>query len=49
LDDLHHQYVLAYPAPDNQRDGKWHRVTVVAGGGKYRVRARQGYRLSGQP
>ena len=49
LDDLHHQYVLAYPAPDTQRDGKWHRVTVVAGGGKYRVRARQGYRLSGQP
>jgi VWFA-related protein len=46
LDDLHHQYLLSYPAPDDQRDGKWHKITVVAGGGKYRVRARQGYRYT---
>jgi Ca-activated chloride channel family protein len=46
LEDLHHQYVMAYPAPDNARNGRWHEVKVVAGGGKYRVRARQGYRLS---
>jgi len=46
LDDLHHQYLLSYSAPDDQRDGKWHKITVVAGGGKYRVRARQGYRYT---
>jgi len=46
LDDLHHQYLLSYPAPDDQRDGKWHKITVTAGGGKYRVRARQGYRYT---
>lgn len=44
LEDLHHQYLLSYPAPDDQRDGKNHRITVIAGGGKYHVRARQGYR-----
>ena len=46
LDDLHHQYVLSYPSPDDARNGKWHEIKVVAGGGKYRVRARQGYRLA---
>jgi VWFA-related protein len=49
LDDLHHQYTLAYPAPHDKRDGTWHRLTVTAGGGKYRVRARQGYRLTPKP
>ena len=49
LDDLHHQYLLAYPTPGNQRDGKWHRVTVAANGGKYHVRTRQGYRLMNRP
>jgi Ca-activated chloride channel homolog len=49
LDDLHHQYLLAYPAPGNERDGKWHRLAVVAGDGKYHVRARQGYRLTNKP
>jgi len=45
LDDLHHQYSISYPAPDDQRDGKWHSITIKAGGGKYKVRARQGYRM----
>ena len=45
LDDLHHQYVIGYPAPDDRRDGKWHSITIKAGGGKYKVRARQGYRM----
>jgi Ca-activated chloride channel homolog len=45
LDDLHHQYLISYPAPDDQRDGKWHSITIKAGGGKYKVRARQGYRM----
>ena len=46
LDDLHHQYLLGYPAPDGQRDGKWHSISVKAGGGKYKVRARSGYRMT---
>lgn len=46
LDDLHHQYLISYPVPDDQRDGKWHNITIKAGGGKYRVRARQGYRMT---
>lgn len=46
LDDLHHQYLLSYPAPDSMRDGKYHKIKVVAGGGKYRVRARDGYRYT---
>jgi len=46
LDDLHHQYLLSYPAPDNMRNGKYHKIKVVAGGGKYRVRARDGYRFT---
>ena len=45
LDDLRHQYSISYPAPDDQRDGKWHSITIKAGGGKYKVRARQGYRM----
>ncbi len=49
LDDLHHQYLLGYPAPGNQRDGKWHRLAVVANDGKYHVRAKQGYRLTHKP
>jgi len=46
LDDLHHQYLLSYPAPSDMRDGKYHKIKVVAGGGKYRVRARDGYRYT---
>ncbi len=46
LDDLHHQYLISYPAPDDQRDGKWHSITVKAGAGKYKVRARSGYRMT---
>ncbi len=46
LEDLHHQYSISYPAPDDQRDGKWHSISIKAGGGKYKVRARQGYRMT---
>jgi Ca-activated chloride channel homolog len=49
LDDLHHQYTLAYPAPHDRRDGVWHRLKVEVAGGKYHVRARQGYRLALKP
>jgi VWFA-related protein len=46
LEDLRNQYALAYPAPSNVRDGAWHRIRVEVGGGRYRVRAREGYRLT---
>jgi VWFA-related protein len=45
LDDLRHQYVLAYPPPASARDGEWHRIRVEVPGRDYSVRARQGYRL----
>lgn len=48
LEDLRNQYLLAYPAPSSARDGRWHAIKVQVGGGKYRVRARQGYRLTRQ-
>jgi VWFA-related protein len=46
LEDLRNQYLLSYPTPSSQRDGKWHDIKVQVAGGKHRVRARQGYRLT---
>ena len=46
LEDLRNQYLLSYPAPGSQRDGKFHNIKVQVAGGKHTVRARQGYRLS---
>lgn len=45
LEDLRNQYLLAYPAPGSNRDGKWHEIKVVVNGGKHKVRAREGYRF----
>ena len=45
LDDLRNQYLLAYPAPSSQRDSAWHSIKVRVKNGKYKVRAREGYRL----
>jgi VWFA-related protein len=45
LDDLRHQYLLSYAPPAGASDGAWHRVRVEAGGGRYSVRTRQGYRI----
>jgi Ca-activated chloride channel homolog len=46
LEDLRNQYLVSYPAPSNQRDGAWHRIRLEVVGGRYHVRARQGYRRS---
>jgi VWFA-related protein len=46
LEDLRNQYLLSYPAPDDVRDGAFHAIRVEVGGGRYNVRARQGYRLA---
>jgi VWFA-related protein len=46
VEDLRHQYLLAYPAPDTLRNGEWHRIRVEVPGHSYQVRARLGYRLA---
>jgi Ca-activated chloride channel homolog len=46
LEDLRNQYLLSYPAPSSQRDGTWHDIKLRVAGGKHKVRARQGYRLT---
>ena len=46
VDDLRHQYLLGYAAPDNARNGEQHRIRVEVPGRGYSVRARQGYRLA---
>lgn len=46
LEDLRHQYLLAYPATDRARDGAWHRIRVEVPGRGYGVRARLGYRIA---
>jgi Ca-activated chloride channel family protein len=45
LEDLSNQYLISYSYPDAERDGQWHKVRLEAGGGKYQVRVRPGYRL----
>jgi VWFA-related protein len=45
LEDLSNQYLLTYEPPSATRDDRWHRIRVEVGDGRYRVRARQGYRF----
>jgi len=46
VDDLRHQYLLGYSAPDHARNGEWHKIRVEIPGRGYQVRARLGYRLA---
>jgi hypothetical protein len=46
VEDLRHQYLLAYPAPGSARNREWHRIRVEVPGRGYQVRARLGYRLA---
>lgn len=46
IEDLSNQYLLAYPPKKTTRDGAWRRIRVEVAGGKYGVRARQGYRVT---
>ena len=46
IDDLRHQYLLGYSAPDSARSGDLHRIRVEVAGQGYDVRARQSYRLA---
>ena len=45
VQDLRHQYLLSYAAPDYARDGAPHRIKVEVPNTGYNVRARVGYRL----
>jgi len=46
VEELSSQYLLAYVPANPAHDGTWRRITVDVAGGKYRVRARQGYRAA---
>jgi hypothetical protein len=45
LDELGHQYLVAYAPSNTKRDGTWRKIEVQVDGG-YGVRARQGYRAA---
>jgi VWFA-related protein len=47
--ELAHQYVLSYALPARDRGDRWRRISVQVRGGRYDVRARQGYRLREEP
>jgi len=42
--ELAHQYVLSYSLANLEHDDRWRTISVQVRGGKYDVRARQGYR-----
>lgn len=43
LESLKHQYLIGYESTNPKKDGSWRRLSVDVPGGRYRVRARQGY------
>jgi Ca-activated chloride channel family protein len=45
LDELGHQYLVAYSPTNMRRDGTWRKIAVTVDGG-HTVRARQGYRAA---
>ena len=47
--ELANQYVLSYSLTNLAHDDRWRNIRVQVRGGKYDVRARQGYRLHGPP
>jgi len=47
--ELAHQYVLSYSLANLEHDDRWRAISVQVRGGRYDVRARQGYRLHGPP
>ncbi len=45
-DELSNQYLLAYVSSDPNRDDRWRKIRVELTGGRYKVRARRGYRAT---
>lgn len=48
VQELSNQYLLTYAPPSPAHDEAWHRIRVEVAGGRYEVRARQGYRMAGR-
>ena len=46
LEELGHQYLVAYSPTNTRRDGGWRKIAVTVDG-DHTVRARQGYRAAG--
>jgi VWFA-related protein len=46
VENLANQYMLSYTPPHPERDGRWHALEVRVRGGRYEVRAREGYRAA---
>jgi VWFA-related protein len=46
LEDLRNQYLVSYAYPHKERDGQLHQIRLEVGGGRYKVRTRQSYRLT---
>ena len=44
-EELSNQYLLAYVPNQSRQDDRWRKLRVEVTDGRYRVRARQGYRL----
>jgi Ca-activated chloride channel homolog len=44
VDELANQYMLSYAPAHSMHDGAWHTIKVRVRGGRYHVRARDGYR-----
>jgi Ca-activated chloride channel family protein len=49
VDELANQYMLSYTPTHAMDDGSWHTIKVRVRGGKYQVRARDGYRARSGP
>ena len=45
IGDISQQYTLGFTPPDAAQDGAWRPIGVKVSGGRYRIRARQGYAL----
>jgi VWFA-related protein len=47
--DLRNMYVLGFAAPEEARDGKFHKLEITVPNREVRVRARRGYTVPPSP
>jgi VWFA-related protein len=48
-EDIRHQYLLTYTPKNQEQDGSWRTIGLTTADGRYRVRARAGYRAPSPP
>jgi VWFA-related protein len=48
-EDIRHQYLLTYTPKNQAQDGSWRTIGLTTADGRYRVRARAGYRAPSPP